>query len=110
MGDRSDDDRRDDDRRDDRRDDDRRDDDRRDERRDEPRGGGGDRGGGKGDREKKHSLLVRNLDRCTNVDFLRDTFSKYGEVKDVYMPRNHMTREPKGFAFIEVRGASVRTP
>ena len=60
------------------------------DRRDEPREGGADRsprreggadrgaGGGKGERSKKHSLLVRNLDRCTNVDFVRDTFSKFG--------------------------------
>lgn len=45
---------------------------------------------------------MRNLDRRTPLDLLRETFGKYGEVKDVYMPRDHVTREPKGFAFVEV--------
>jgi FUS-interacting serine-arginine-rich protein 1 len=31
----------------------------------------------------------------------RQVFSKFGEVKDVYIPRDHYTREPKGFAFVE---------
>ena len=46
-------------------------------------GGGGGRGGGGETRGKKQSLLVRNLDRGTSIDTLRDVFGKYGEVKDV---------------------------
>ena len=36
-----------------------------------------------------------------------EVFSKFGEVKDVYIPRDHYTREPRGFAFVEFR---VQTP
>merc|ERR1711970_1635757 len=37
----------------------------------------------------------------TTPDDLRETFGRYGEVRDVYMPRDHYTREPRGFAFVE---------
>ena len=69
--------------------------------REEKRSGGG---GGRPQEERKkgQSLLVRNLDRGTTTDTLKDVFGKFGEVKDVYIPRNHQTREPKGFAFVEV--------
>jgi len=102
-------------------------------------GGGGDyRGDDRdgGDRAKKQSLLVRNLNIRTSIEKLRDIFDKFGEVRgsvsvvsialpspmdrpishsvsqtppahfalqvrDIYMPRDHYTREPRGFAFIE---------
>lgn len=50
---------------------------------------------------KKQSLLVRNLDKRISPDQLKEVFGKYGEVRDVYMPRDHYTREPRGFAFVE---------
>ena len=28
-------------------------------------------------------------------------FERFGEVKDVYMPRDYYTRVPRGFAFVE---------
>lgn len=34
-------------------------------------------------------------------DDLRELFSKYGEVRDVYMPLDFHTRMPRGFAFVE---------
>jgi len=32
---------------------------------------------------------------------LRKTFEKFGEVKDVYIPRDYYTNETRGFAYIE---------
>ena len=31
---------------------------------------------------------------------MKDKFSAYGEVGDIYIPRNYSTNEPKGFAFV----------
>merc|ERR1711998_673830 len=50
---------------------------------------------------RKQSLLVRNLNTRTTPEDLREAFGRYGEVRDVYMPRDHYTREPRGFAFVE---------
>jgi len=70
----------------------------RDDDRDRNRDRSRDRGG---DRPKKQSLLVRNLNTRTSAEELREVFSRFGEVRDVYMPRDHYTREPRGFAFVE---------
>ncbi|TYZ59193.1 hypothetical protein PybrP1_007126 [[Pythium] brassicae (nom. inval.)] len=56
------------------------------------RGGRGDRGD-RGDRFGDRtgiSLLVRN-------------FERFGDVRDVYIPKDFYTREPKGFAFVEFK-------
>ena len=47
------------------------------------------------------SLLVRNLDRKTGPEDLKEAFSKYGEIRDVYMPVDYYTKERRGFAFVE---------
>jgi RNA recognition motif-containing protein len=45
--------------------------------------------------------FVKSLFLCdSSVDVLKEVFSKYGEVGDVYIPRNFSTNEPKGFAFV----------
>jgi len=57
------------------------------------------------DRRKKKSqpcsLFVRNLNLKIRVDDLKDLFSKYTKVRDVYIPLDHKTGESRGFAFIE---------
>jgi len=47
------------------------------------------------------SLLVRNIaPQITDAD-LGQAFGRIGEVRDVYIPRDYHSRQPKGFAFIE---------
>ncbi|CAH0477072.1 unnamed protein product [Peronospora belbahrii] len=53
----------------------------------------GDRGG--------ISLLVRNISRRLRPEDLRKEFERYGEIRDVYIPKDFYTKEPKGFAFVE---------
>jgi RNA recognition motif-containing protein len=38
------------------------------------------------------SLLVRNISYKTREDDLKDAFGKFGEVRDVYMPRDYHTK------------------
>lgn len=46
------------------------------------------------------SLKVDNLTYRTTPDELRRAFDKYGEVGDVYIPRDRFTKESRGFAFV----------
>jgi len=46
------------------------------------------------------SLKVDNLTYRTNVDDLKRVFSKYGEIGDIYIPRDAYTMESRGFAFV----------
>ena len=46
------------------------------------------------------SLKVDNLTYRTTPDDLRHAFEKYGDVGDVYIPRDRMTRDSRGFAFV----------
>lgn len=41
------------------------------------------------------SLLVRNLRYETSPEKVRAVFEKVGRVKDVYLPIDHTTREPR---------------
>ncbi|KAK9846291.1 hypothetical protein WJX81_001037 [Elliptochloris bilobata] len=50
---------------------------------------------------KRVSLLVRNLPMSMHVDEVKENFAKYGPLRDVYLPQDHYTRRPRGFAFIE---------
>ena len=47
------------------------------------------------------SLLFRNIGERNTVDDLRDEASRYGGIKDVYIPMDFRTRRPKPFAFVE---------
>ncbi|KAL0587028.1 hypothetical protein ABG067_003368 [Albugo candida] len=49
------------------------------------------------------SLLIRNISRRIRSDELRKTFEEFGDVRDVYIPRDFHTREIKGFAFVEFK-------
>ena len=53
------------------------------------------------ERGKNCSLLVRNLRYETSPERVRKAFERYGAVRDVYLPRDHYTRKPRGFGFIE---------
>ncbi|KAF7052021.1 hypothetical protein CFC21_060186 [Triticum aestivum] len=59
------------------------------------RGYGGRREQGSG------SLLVRNIPLSCRPEDLRVPFERFGPVRDVYLPKDYYTREPRGFAFVE---------
>jgi len=46
------------------------------------------------------SLKVDNLPYRATADSLNEVFSKYGEIGDVYIPRDYETAESRGFAFV----------
>lgn len=47
------------------------------------------------------SVLVKNLNYKTEATHLRSHFEKFGSLKDVYIPTDFYTRQPKGFGFVE---------
>ncbi|GAV90368.1 RRM_1 domain-containing protein/Radical_SAM domain-containing protein [Cephalotus follicularis] len=65
------------------------------------RGYGG--GGGYGRRKEQNhgSLLVRNIPLDCRSEELRVPFERYGAVRDVYIPKDYYTGEPRGFAFVQ---------
>ena len=46
------------------------------------------------------SLKVDNLTYRTKPEDLRRAFERYGDVGDVYIPRDRFNRESRGFAFV----------
>ncbi|KAL3935322.1 MAG: hypothetical protein SGBAC_009135 [Bacillariaceae sp.] len=75
-----------------------------------PPRGGPPRGRGGGGEERRRgreegppgiSLLVRNVSPDATTADLQRAFGKIGEVRDVYIPRDYHSQQPKGFAFIE---------
>lgn len=52
--------------------------------------------------DRRHaSLLVRNLKYETSPEKLKQVFSKFGEIRDVYLPLDYYTKKPRGFGFVE---------
>lgn len=47
------------------------------------------------------SLLVRNVAPSVTTKELTHAFSRIGNIRDVYIPRDFHSQQPKGFAFIE---------
>ncbi|CAF2056099.1 hypothetical protein Bca4012_098417 [Brassica carinata] len=66
-----------------------------------PRGGGGGRYGGGRSRDLPTSLLVRNLRHNCRQDDLRRSFEQFGPLKDIYLPRDYYTGNPRGFGFVQ---------
>ncbi|XP_058077501.1 serine/arginine-rich SC35-like splicing factor SCL28 [Magnolia sinica] len=50
-------------------------------------------------------LLVRNISLDARPEDLRIPFERFGPVKDVYLPKNYYTGEPRGFGFVKFRNA-----
>ena len=46
------------------------------------------------------SLKVDNLSFRMTPDEIKPIFEKYGEVGDIYIPRDRYTKESRGFAFV----------
>ncbi|KAF8090985.1 hypothetical protein N665_0460s0026 [Sinapis alba] len=63
-----------------------------------PRGG---RYGGGRSRDLPTSLLVRNLRHDCRQDDLRRSFEQFGPLKDIYLPRDYYTGNPRGFGFVQ---------
>ncbi|KAL6971377.1 hypothetical protein U1Q18_031054 [Sarracenia purpurea var. burkii] len=48
-------------------------------------------------------LLVRNISLDARPEDLRIPFEQFGPIKDIYLPRNYYTKEPRGFGFVKFR-------
>ncbi|XP_056854238.1 serine/arginine-rich SC35-like splicing factor SCL33 [Raphanus sativus] len=60
------------------------------------------RGRSKSPRGNRYTtLLVRNLSHDCREKDLRSSFEQFGPLKDVYLPRDYNTGDPRGFGFIE---------
>ena len=46
------------------------------------------------------TVKIDNLYRSTSVDILKEAFNKFGEIGDVYIPRDRNTGEGRGFGFV----------
>ena len=46
------------------------------------------------------SLFVKGLNEETTQQDLRDLFTRYGKVNDIYIPISYHTRRPRGFAYV----------
>lgn len=64
-------------------------------------GGGRDRRRGRRGGSEGISLLVRNLSADITTHDLEHAFRRIGAVRDVYIPTDYHSRQPKGFAFVE---------
>ena len=47
------------------------------------------------------SLLIRNISPDITSQDLQQAFGRIGDLRDVYIPRDYHSQQPKGFAFIE---------
>lgn len=56
-----------------------------------------------GRRSPPSGLLVRNISLAARPEDLRIPFERFGPVKDVYLPKNYHTGEPRGFGFVKFR-------
>ncbi|KAG5557657.1 hypothetical protein RHGRI_007791 [Rhododendron griersonianum] len=59
------------------------------------------RGYGRSKEQNNGSLLVRNIPLDCRPEELRVPFERFGLVRDVYIPRDYHTGEPRGFAFVQ---------
>ncbi|KAK4803211.1 hypothetical protein SAY86_001414 [Trapa natans] len=50
-------------------------------------------------------LLLRNLPLDARPQDIRNSFERFGPVKDVYLPKDYHTGEPRGFGFVKFRYA-----
>ncbi|XP_071736529.1 serine/arginine-rich SC35-like splicing factor SCL30A [Rutidosis leptorrhynchoides] len=65
-------------------------------------GGGGGGGSRRGrDADLPTSLLVRNLRHDCRPEDLKRPFGQFGPLKDIYLPRDYYSGEPRGFGFVQ---------
>jgi len=53
-------------------------------------------------------LYVGNISFDTTKEVLKDFFGQYGFVRDVFIPVNHVTNHPRGFAFITMNSKDAK--
>lgn len=70
---------------------------------DGPRGFGGFNASGQADVK----LYVGNLAFETTKEAVESIFTKYGEVKDCFLPTDRNTQQPRGFAFVTMAAADA---
>ena len=46
--------------------------------------------------------MCRNLGYNTDKELVRNAFKEFGRVVDVYLPLDYVTKQPRGFAFVEM--------
>ena len=61
-----------------------------------PRGGGGGRRVRRDEGPPGVSLLVRNVAPTATTQELTQAFSRIGKIRDVYIPRDYHSQQPKG--------------
>ena len=53
----------------------------------------------------KQSILLLDSKKCSIYTFrtsdVRDFFKVFGELRDVYLPKDYYTKETKGVAYVE---------
>lgn len=64
-----------------------------------------DAGRGGGTARTGISILCRNLPIDIGPEEVKDAFAAYGEIRDVYLPKDHYSGRAKGFGFIEFSDA-----
>ncbi|MCO5609584.1 hypothetical protein L7F22_063820 [Adiantum nelumboides] len=52
-------------------------------------------------RDPPCGLLVRNIPKDSRPEELRIQFERYGRIRDVYLPKDFHTGEPRGFGFVQ---------
>jgi RNA recognition motif-containing protein len=53
------------------------------------------------DHNKRNSVFVRNLPLDASEEQLKDMFTDYGQILDVFIPRDKYSGRHKNFAFVE---------
>ncbi|CAH9108985.1 unnamed protein product [Cuscuta europaea] len=48
-------------------------------------------------------LLVRNISLSSRPEDIRVPFERFGPIRDVYLPKNYYSGEPRGFGFVKFR-------
>ncbi|KAI5068198.1 hypothetical protein GOP47_0016543 [Adiantum capillus-veneris] len=52
-------------------------------------------------RDPPCGLLVRNIPKDSRPEEIRIQFERYGRIRDVYLPKDFHTGEPRGFGFVQ---------
>ncbi|KAH7440422.1 hypothetical protein KP509_04G106400 [Ceratopteris richardii] len=52
-------------------------------------------------RDPPCGLLVRNIPKDSRPEEVRSVFDRYGRIRDVYLPKDFHTGEPRGFGFVQ---------
>ena len=52
------------------------------------------------ERDNSTTLRVTNLSKIIQEDDVRSLFSQYGKLNRVYLVKDHVTKESRGFAFV----------